>query len=107
MDKIEIELNDSKYTLEFNRYALIAMEKRGFNPSVAESKPLTTLIELSRGAFIMHHPELKAEEIDNIIDEIPNKVEFTNALAEMYKNAIDSLVNGKSDKKGNAIWGRA
>ena len=107
MDKIVIELNDSKYTLEFNRYALIAMEKRGFNPSVAESKPLTTLTELSRGAFIMHHPELKEKDIDAIIDEIPNKVEFTNALAEMYKDAVESVVSGKGEKKGNATWGRA
>ena len=107
MDKIVIELKDSKYTLEFNRYALLAMEKKGFNPSVAESKPLTTLTELSRGAFIMHHPDLKDKEIDAIIDEIPNKVEFTNALAEMYKEAIDSIVNGNGEKKGNATWGRA
>ena len=107
MDKIVIELNDSKYTLEFNRYALITMEKRGFNPSVAESRPLTTLTELSRGAFIMHHPELRPNEVDDIIDQIQNKAEFTTALAEMYKNAVDVIVNGKSEKKGNATWGRA
>ena len=107
MDKIVIELNDSKYTLEFNRYALIAMEKKGFNPSVVESKPLTTLTELSRGAFIMHHPELKDKEIDAIIDEIPNKVDFTQALAEMYTKAMNALVANDTEKKGNATWGRA
>lgn len=107
MDKIVIELNDSKYTLEFNRYALVAMEKRGFNPANAESQPLTTLTELARGAFIMHHPDLKATEIDAIIDEIDDKAEFSSALAEMYKNAIDVIVSGNGEKKGNAKWGRA
>ena len=107
MDKIIIELNDSKYTLEFNRYALITMEKRGFNPANAQSQPLTTLTELARGAFIMHHPELKGSEVDAIIDEIEDKNEFRNALAEMYKNAINVILNGQSDKKGNAKWGRA
>lgn len=107
MDKIVIELNDSKYTLEFNRYALIAMEKKGFNVNAVQSQPLTTLTELSRGAFIMHHPQLKDREIDAIVDEIPNKVEFTQALAEMYSKAINALVADDTENKGNATWGRA
>lgn len=107
MDKIVIELNDSKYTLEFNRYALIAMEKKGFNVNAVQSQPLTTLTELSRGAFYMHHPQLKDKEIDAIIDQIPNKVDFTQALAEMYSQAMNALVSNDTEKKGNVTWGRA
>lgn len=107
MDKIELKLNDSDkvYTLEYNRYSLIAMEQRGFDISKAEARPLSTLVDLSRGAFIMHHPEMKFGDIDVIVDQIGDKVAFVSALAEMYKNAVEALISDK--KVGNATWGRA
>lgn len=106
MAKIVLNLNDTDYTLEFNRYALVAMEKRGFNPNMVSERPLTTLTELSHGAFIMHHPNLKDKEIDAIIDEVPDKIAFVNALAGLYKEAVEAMF-GEGEKKGNATWGRA
>lgn len=107
MGKIVIKINDKEYTLEFNRYAIVEMEKRGFDISKAEKLPLSTLTELSRGAFIMHHSNMKFDDIDEIVDCIDNKGEFVKVLAEMYKDAIECFVSGKGGNKGNATWGRA
>ena len=105
MGKITIKDNGKEYTLEFNRYSIVEMEKRGFDITKAEARPLATLTEITRGAFIMHHSDMSVEEVDLIIDKIDDKLGLINALASMYKDAIESVLNGS--KKGNATWAKA
>lgn len=107
MDKIVIKFKDKEYTLEFNRNSVVKMERDGFEVSKAEERPLSTLVELSRGAFIMHHPNMKDNEIDEIVDNIQNKTEFVNVLAEMYKNVVECIIKDKVNKEGNATWAKA
>ena len=90
MDKIEITFQDKKYTLEYNRYSIVKMEKDGFDVSKADKQPLSTLIGLSRGAFIMHHPELKPEDIDLIIDA---GIQLIIGLATGLVDALPKLIN--------------
>lgn len=99
---------ETPYTLEFNRDSIVKMERSGFNIAKADERYIDAYLSITRGAFIMHHPTLKAEEIDQIINcfSKEDKDSLVEALIDLYKDAVEAL-NDKGDKKGNATWVRA
>ena len=94
------------YTLEFNRKAVETMERQGFNISEFAEKPMTTLPALFRGAFLMHHPATKREVVDNLFDQVSNKRELINKLAEMYTETLDVLLydDENDENEGKVEW---
>lgn len=95
------------YTLEYNRKAIETMERQGFISSELADKPATMLPLLLRGAFLMHHPTVRREVAESLLDEIHNKTALIEKLVEMYNEPILSLIGdgeGEEDM-GNVEWG--
>lgn len=101
---LEFTYNGKDYTLEFTRKTVSDMERRGFLANEIESKPMTTLPELFRGAFLAHHRFEKREVIDDIYAHMPKKDELIGKLAEMYNEPILTLVKDPENVEGNVDW---
>lgn len=99
--QLTFSYNDKDYTLEFTRSTIRQMEANGFVASDYETKPLTVISDLFRGAFLAHHRAVKPGEIDEIYEHMANKSALLERLIEMYNEPISSLVNGN---EGNAEW---
>ena len=106
MGKIVIknEADNKKYELEYNRSAIVRMEKAGFKIENIQTEPISTIILLMRGAFYMHNPSLDDEEIDAICEQIDTGDEFVKVLIELYSNALMSLSGQNKEKTKNFKW---
>lgn len=93
-----------EYTLEFTRKTVSEMERRGFIAAEVETKPMSTLPALFRGAFLAHHRSTKDNVIDAIFEKMTNKGDLIGKLAEMYNEPIMALVEEPEESKGNLEW---
>lgn len=95
------------YTLEFNREALRALDsKYDFSLNDIERLQVSKIPDLFHCAFLMHHPSVRRRTTEEIWDVMDSKDELTAALAEMYAEAINSIM-GEAPKKGKAVsWAR-
>ena len=100
--QLTFSYNGKDYTLEFTRATIRQMEAHGFVIDEIETKPMTVISDLFRGAFLAHHPLAKPREIDEIYEHMANKTSLIKRLNEMYNEPISSLVD--EDKEGNAEW---
>lgn len=89
------------YTLEFTRQTVIQTENMGFNTNDIDTKPISSLTILFRGAFLAHHRGLPVGEIDNILEGL-NKDGLLAALAELYYEPIKTLMEENS--KNSVKW---
>ncbi len=103
---IKIKHNDKEYLLEFNRNAIVKLERDGFNISQVEERPLSSILYLFNGAFIMHHPKATEKEIDEIFSNIPEdqRPALMQALITEYSKPIDTLFKPVGDNTGNVTW---
>lgn len=102
--QLKFTYENKEYCLEFTRRSVETMEKQGFVASDIESKPVTVLPALFRGAFLANHRFEKAEVIDKIFSKMTNKSELIGKLAEMYNEPIMALVDEPEDAEGNVDW---
>lgn len=102
--KLNFTYQDREYCLEFNRKSVETMERAGFVASDIETKPMTVLPALFKGAFLANHRFVKAEVIDEIFSKMTNKTELINKLAEMYNEPIMALVDEPDENEGNLAW---
>lgn len=93
-----------EYTLEFTRKSIETMERNGFSVGDIQSKPMTTLPALFRGAFLAHHRYVKPEVIDRLFSKFNNKEELLVKLAEMYNEPLESLMGEPEESEGNLTW---
>ncbi len=103
--RINFEYKGKEYTLEFNRKAVETLERQGFVAGDFTEKPMTVLPTLFRGAFLMHHPTIKREIVDEIFAIMTNKQELIGKLAEMYNEPILALIEEPEENTGNIQWG--
>lgn len=103
MSKINLTYKKVEYTLEYNRQSVKEMERQGFVAEELQRQPATMIPLLFEGAFVKNHRGLKRKLIDEIYDEIPNKMDLIGALAEMYAETLTSLMDD-SNGEGNAVW---
>lgn len=97
--------NNERYELEYNLSAIAKMEEKGFDIMNMEKKPISTLIGLISGAFIMHHPTMTDEEIKDVVARIGNNEKLITELTTMYMSALEFLGNGKDkDSSKNLAW---
>lgn len=89
------------YTLEYTRRTVREMENKGFAAEDITRKPMTVMPQLFAGAFKANHPTVKAELINEIYRNMPNKTELVGRLAQMYNEPINTLV--EEPEEGNAI----
>lgn len=87
------------YTLEFTRQTVVQTENMGFNANDIDTKPVTSLSILFRGAFLAHHRDLPAKEVDKIFENF-SKEGLLEALAELYYEPIRVLME---DNSKNAV----
>lgn len=99
---ITITYEAQKFTLEFTRNSVKALDKKGFDISKISSTPLTTITELFSGAFIAHHATLKEEYKEQIYSQLKDKSKLLEVLAEMYNETITTLF--EDPDAGNASW---
>lgn len=102
---LAFEYNGKPYVLEFNRATVKMMEKRGFNIAECITKPMNNIPKLVEGSFMMHHPDVQGEKVEEIFDHIENKSEFFNALVEMYNDTVESLLGDPAE--GKTSWTRS
>lgn len=80
------------YTLEFNRATIKEAENNGFDITSAGKKPVTAFSILWRYAFKMHHPEVTAEQAEQMLEEIGEiSVALTERLFALYQAGADNL----------------
>lgn len=102
--QIRFEYEGTRYTLEFNRNVIRNMERRGFVVDDIQTKPMTVLPELFAGAFIMHHPYLKRDRIDQIYDKMTNRTKLIERLGEMYQEPLLAMLDEPEEHEGNVSW---
>lgn len=109
--KISVSYQDKEYTLEYSRQSVRQMEAQGFVASQVEDKPMTMIPLLVRGAFYKNHRGLPAEKIDEIYDNLANKMGegeetgFIVELIKMYSETLNTLMDDKKAQSGNsASW---
>ena len=84
-----------EYILEFTRQTVIQTENMGFDAGLIDSKPVSSLTVLFRGAFLAHHRGLPISEIDKILEGL-DKDGLLPALAELYYEPIKVLMEDNS-----------
>ena len=100
--QLTFNYNGKDYTLEFTRATVRQMEADGFVAAEIETKPMTVLPDLFRGAFLAHHRFEKRPVIDEIYAHMTNKPTLIERLAEMYNEPISSLLDEPAE--GNVEW---
>ena len=101
---IEFTYNGKDYTLEFTRRTVKQMESEGFVVNEVPDKPMTLLPELFAGAFKAHHRNVKRDTIDDIFSAMPDKSKMISALAEMYREPLETLMNDENNTSENVEW---
>lgn len=107
--RIKIEYDGVKYTLEYSRKTVQAMEEAGFRIDEMDSMPMTMLPKLFSGAFLMHHSRVKQELVDEIFDAQKGKVKLLHALTELYSEPFKAMFgedgeDGEDEDEGNFDW---
>lgn len=102
--KIEFEYGDKEYTMEYTRETIQTMERRGFVVGDLKDKPITTLPELFAGAFMSHHPRMKPVLLDEIFSKFKDKTALLGALAEMYNEPLEELMDEPEEDSKNVTW---
>ena len=103
--KINVPYNGKKYTLEFTRSTVSAMEKAGFSINELSEKPATMIPMLFSGAFAANHPNTKVATINKIYDGMGNKSGLVKVLTEMYSEAVYTLLSDEDEEnEGNPGW---
>lgn len=101
---ISFDYKGTKYTLEFTRASIRALENQGFKLSDIEDKPMSTLPTLFAGAFYAHHRFIKPTVIEEIFDIMPDKMDLITKLGEMYNEPLEALIDDPEDNEGNLNW---
>lgn len=96
---IVFEHKGTQYTLEFSRDSVKQLERSGFNYEEAGAKPITTLMTLFKGSFLMHHPRVSQATIDEIWESLGDKDGLFDALAGLYSEPIESLMKEPDEGK--------
>lgn len=99
-----ITYKDKKYTLEYTKETVAALEARGYKPEDIGNKPMSNLIPLYECAFLAHHPTITSKVTDEVYTHIPHKTEFLKKLAEMVNEQYKFLSDEPEESEGNAIW---
>ncbi len=102
--KIQFEADGSKYTLEFSKKTVKAMESRGFSIADVRSRPMTLLPMLFEGAFALHHPKMTSEQIQKIFGRMNDREALFDTLVSMYNAPIEGLFEDPDEEKNAVSW---
>lgn len=92
----------NKYTLEYSKNTILAMEKAGFSLEKMDTSPVMMITLLVQGAFAKYHSRTKNETIEKIYKSLKNKDDFLTKLVEMYVEQTDALADeGETEWEAN------
>ncbi len=104
VNSVTIRTPKGEYNLEYTRETAKTMERRGFRLDLMSEQPMTMLPMLFAGAFLANHKKVRQEVIDSIWDNLPNKTELCEKLAELYAAPLNAYFDDPEtaeDDEGN------
>ncbi len=101
--KIKFDYNGNTYNLTYTRRTIEKMEDEGFDITAAQTKPMSTLPKLFKGAFYANHPNIEDNVIDEIYGLMKDKQGLIQVLAGMYNDTLKTLLDEPTDEK-NILW---
>lgn len=102
---IHISYNGSEYILNFNRKTIRRMEENGFDITKIRSMPISGVLTLFHGAFLMYHRNIRPEETEEIWDSMTNKTKLLSALINLYTDNINALMDDEAEEDDeNPTW---
>lgn len=106
MASIRVKYGGKTYDLTFTREAVEQAERIGFDIQafLNGTKPATMNPLLFYSAFFARHRKIKRRDVDEIYAHIPDKNSLLKALAEMYADTLDPLVDSAEDDGKKAEW---
>lgn len=105
--KIEFEFDGELYTLEYSRRTITTMERNGFILDQIGEKPQTMIPMLYQGAFLMHHPRIKEEQMNTIFKNLTEKDELLEELIECYRSTLEYLFDEPEEEEKKVKWRKA
>lgn len=88
----------NKYTLQFNRKTVLSMQRNGFVLDL--DRLYMCARDLIHGAFRMHHPWMKWEDVEKVWVSQSNRGELLGYLANMFSQpAIDLMGDASEDEE--------
>ena len=101
--QISFEFEKKQYTLEYTLRTAGQANEDGFILDQLGDKPALMIPKLVYWAFVRHHRGIIRKQTETIYEWIRDKNAFITALAEMYAEAVNALVDD-GDEEGNANW---
>ena len=102
--QITFEYGKKNYTLEYTLNTAGRANEDGLIIDQIGEKPAYMIPKLVYWSFIRHQRNITRKQTEEIYSWITDKNGFIAALAEMYADAVNSLVDDDDDEKGNANW---
>ena len=101
--QIQFEYEKKQYTLEYTLRTAGQANEDGFVLDQLGDKPALMIPKLVYWAFVRHNRGITRKQTETIYEWIRDKNGFVTALAEMYAEACNALVDDEEDA-GNANW---
>lgn len=101
--KISFEHEGKSYNLEYTLRTAGQANDDGFILEQLSEKPALMIPKLVYWAFVRHQKGITRKQTEEIFKWIKDKNGFITALAEMYADAVNALIDDE-DEEGNANW---
>lgn len=104
--QISFEYENKPYVLEYTLRTAGQANDDGFILDQLGDKPALMIPKLVYWAFVRHNRGITRKQTDEIYQWIRDKSGFIAALADMYADAVNSLIDDDDDEgeAGNANW---
>ena len=102
--QINFEFENKQYTLEYTLRTAGLANADGFVLDELGDKPALMIPNIVYWAFNRHHKNITRKQAEDIYAAIKAKNAFITALAEMYAEACNALVDEDEEEAGNANW---
>jgi len=101
--QISFEYEGKSYNLEYTLRTAGQANDDGFILDQLSEKPALMIPKLVYWAFVRHQKGITRKQTEEIFKWIKDKNGFITALAEMYAEAVNALIDDE-DEQGNANW---
>ena len=101
--QITFEYEKKEYTLEYTLKTAGQANEDGLILDQIGEKPALMIPKLVYWAFVRHNKGITRKQTEEIYGWITDKNGFIAALAEMYADAVNALVDD-DESEGNANW---
>lgn len=102
--QISFEYEGKEYNLEYTLRTAGQANEDGLVLDQIGDKPALMIPKLVYWSFVRHHKGITRKQTESIYAWIKDKNGFITALAEMYSDAVNALVDDGDEDEGNANW---